>query len=68
MPILAYFAVTGPLLLAALLALSAYLEPDKAPTPGELLGIQRAHASHSSAAIPADKPSDFERLRARPLG
>jgi hypothetical protein len=38
MPILAYFAVMVPALFAALLAVSAYLAPEKAPSPAELIG------------------------------
>jgi len=69
MPLLAYFTVTGPLLLAALLALSASLEPEKAPTTAELLGIPSAKAEAGSAAAAAQNTelSDFQKLKLRPL-
>jgi len=69
MPILVYFGVTAPLLLTGLLALSSYLEPEKAPSTAELLGIPSAQA-HVSPATPKplpDEPSTFDRLKERPL-
>jgi hypothetical protein len=69
MPILVYFGVTAPLLLAALLAISAYLEPEKAPSTAELLGIPSAQA-HVNAAAPKPvppEPSTFDLLKGLPL-
>jgi len=70
MPILTYFAVTVPLLLGGLLAVSAYLEPEKAPTTAELIGIPsaNAHVVVAPPSAPAHQPSEFDRLSARPLG
>ena len=69
MPILVYFGVTAPLLLGGLLAISAYLEPDKAPSTAELLGIPSAQA-HVIAGTPKplpNEPSTFDRLKGLPL-
>jgi hypothetical protein len=69
MPFLTYFAVMGPLLLGGLLALSAYLEPDKAPSTAELLGIPSAQAHVNTTTpkpLPAE-PSTFDLLKGLPL-
>ena len=70
MPVFTFFAVTGPLLLAALIALSAYLDPSGAPAPADFFGIRTAQANVDvDAAGPQDDaPSAFARLKARPVG
>jgi hypothetical protein len=69
MPVLTYFTVMGPVLLAALLAISAYLDPDKAPSPAEFLGVRAASAD--SARVQSkpseDKLPEFLRLKGLPL-
>jgi hypothetical protein len=69
MPIFTYFAITGPVLLALVLALSAYLEPEKAPTPTELLaiGAANAHSGSPEQMAAAEEESDFSRLNRFPL-
>ena len=63
MPIFAYFLTTGSVLLGLLLALSAYLDLTKAPSPTELLGIGPAKAQ----VVAAEKESHFLRLKQIPI-
>jgi hypothetical protein len=69
MPILRYFATTGPVLLALLLAHSAYLEPEKAPSPTDLLaiGAANAHSGSPEQVVAEEAESDFLRLSRFPL-
>ena len=69
MPIFTYFAITGPALLVLLLALNAYLEPEKVPSPTELLAIGTANANSGPTApgIAADEKSQFLRLKQIPI-
>ena len=69
MPIFTYFAITGPASLALLLALSAYVEPEKAPSPTELLaiGAANAHSDSPEQVVAAEEESDFLRLSRFPL-
>jgi hypothetical protein len=69
MPVLTFFGVTGPLLLAALLALSAYLDPSGAPAPADFFGIRTAQANAGVDTVgPQGSPSDYDRLKFRPVG
>ena len=69
MPIFTYFAITGPALLVLLLALNAYLDPEKAPSPTELLaiGIANANSGPTSRGVAADEESHFLRLKQIPI-
>ena len=69
MPVFTYFAVTGPVLLAILIAISAYLDPAKAPSPEEFLGVGRASADASGVhpVAPEAELSEFLRLQGLPL-
>jgi hypothetical protein len=69
MPIFTYFATTGPVLLALLLALNAYFEPEKAPSRTELLaiGTANAHSGPSAQVVGADEASHFLRLKQIPI-
>ena len=69
MPIFTYFAITGPALLALLLALSAYLELGKAPSPTDVLAIGTAKAKSNPTAqgLAADEASHFRRLKQIPI-
>jgi hypothetical protein len=68
MPVLAYFAVTAPILLAILLAVSAHLEPHKAPSAADFLGIGPANATSQIAPTTPQEPlSEFARLKGLPL-
>ena len=65
MPIFKYFAITGPTLLGLLLALSAYLEPDKAPLVA--IGTANAHSGPMAQEVAADQETHFLRLRQLPI-
>ena len=69
MPILIYFGVTAPILLALLLAVSAHLEPSQATDLFQLVGITSAQANVSPPASPLSRPDSelFSRLQSRPL-
>jgi hypothetical protein len=70
MPVLTYFTVMGPILLAVLLAVSAYLDPAKAPSPAELLGVRAASAdaARMQSSSSADEIPEFLRLKGMPMG
>ena len=70
MPVVTFFAVTGPLLLAALLAFSAYLDPNGAPAPADFFGIGSAQATIADvdAVRAQDAASTYGRLKIRPVG
>lgn len=69
MPIFTYFAITAPALLALLFALSAYLQPAKAPSPTNVLPIGTANAKSGPTArgVAADEASHFRRLKQIPI-
>ena len=68
MPILGYFAVTAPMLLSALLLISAYLEPNRADNIAALFSINPVRAEIRSAAyLSNDEVSIYQTLRARPI-
>ena len=69
MPIFTYFATTGSVLLGLLLAHSAYLEPEKAPSPTELLAIgpAKAHSDSTAQVVAAKEESSFLRLKQIPI-
>ena len=67
MPVVTFFAVTGPLLLAALLAFSAYLDPNGAPAPADFFGIGSAQATIADVDA-QDAASTYGRLKIRPVG
>ena len=68
MPILGYFAVTAPMLLSALLLISAYLEPNRTDNITALFGINPVRAEIKSAAdLSNDEVSIYQTLRARPI-
>ena len=68
MPILGYFAVTAPMLLSALLLISAYLEPNRADNIAALFSINPVRAEiKSAAALSYDELSIYHALRARPI-
>jgi len=69
MPVLTYFAVAGSVLLALLLAISAHLDPEKAPNAAEFLGVRAANADarRLHPVMPQDELSDFLRLKRLPL-
>ena len=68
MPILGYFAVTAPMLLSALLLISAYLEPTRADNIASLFSINPVRAEIKSAAtLSYDELSIYHTLRVRPI-
>ena len=68
MPLLGYFAVTAPILLSALLLISAYLEPNRADNITALFMINSVRAEINSAAdLSNDEVSIYQTLRARPI-
>jgi hypothetical protein len=69
MPILTYFAVAGSLLLAVLLAVSAYLDPAKAPTAAEFFGVHAANADSRGVqpVMTQDDLPEVLRLKRLPL-
>lgn len=69
MPVLKYFAVTGPVLFGILLSISAYLTPEKAPSPGDFLGISAANAETDirDLARVEKRVSEMNRLKQRRL-
>ena len=68
MPILGYFAVTAPMLLSALLLISAYLEPNRADNIAALFRINPVRAEIKSAVDQSyDRISIYHTLRARPI-
>jgi hypothetical protein len=69
MPIFRYFAITGPALLALLLALSAYLQPENPPSPTDVLttGTANAKSGPTAQGLAADEASHFRRLKQIPI-
>jgi hypothetical protein len=68
MPVLNYFAATAPILLTALLLVSAYLEPNSPNTTATPFGINSAHAKTQFPADPfINEISIYQKLRARPI-
>jgi hypothetical protein len=69
MPIFTYFAITAPALLVFLLALSAYLQPAKAPSPTDVLSVGTANAKSgpTTQGGAADDASHFRRLKQIPI-
>jgi hypothetical protein len=69
MPVFTYFAVVGPLLLAALLAVSAYLDPAQAPNAAEFFGVRAANADSRPVQPVAsqDELPEVLRLKRLPL-
>ena len=69
MPVLKYFAVTAPVLLAVLLVLSTYLDPTGSQASSTVFGMGVGRANTERAdAWPRIGPSESTRLKARPLG
>ena len=66
MPIFAYFAITGPVLLGLLLALSAYFEAEKVP-PAVSIGTVNARSASTAHVVVADEDTHFLRLKQFPL-
>ena len=64
MPILSYFVVMGSALFAILIAVSAYLEPEKASSPSEFLGVRQAQANEAPVIGSGEA---FFILKGRPL-
>ena len=64
-PLRSYFMVVGPTLLAVLLAISSWLEPE--PRQGLGLEISSAHAADVSEMSEADEYTIFDRIRALPI-
>jgi len=69
MPIFRFFAITGPALLALLLLLSAYLQPEKAANPADVLttGTANAKSGPTAEGVAADEASHFRRLKQIPI-
>ena len=65
MPIMAYFAVTVPVLLIALFVASASMDSNPAGSSGaKLLGIDEARASNEGVWSKEQQPDLFNRLKA----
>ena len=57
--------VVGPTLLAVLLVISSWLEPE--PRQGLGLEVSSAHAADASEVLEADEYTVFDRIRALPI-
>lgn len=69
MPVIKLLALTGPLLLFLLLALNAYMEPEKPiRSPGAII-VDNAYKDHTAAAGPLleGEDAEYERLSRLPL-
>jgi hypothetical protein len=69
-PILGFVVGIAALLFAALLALSAHLDPAQATDFSELLSVSKAQATDLSSVADRsrdDEPDLFSKLRSRPL-